>query len=45
MGAAFACQHVVVVDAAVDPETIIDVALDAAAEFDRQIRGKWTGLL
>jgi hypothetical protein len=27
------------------PEALIDVALDAAAQFDLQIRGKWTGRL
>jgi hypothetical protein len=27
------------------PETLIDVALDAAARFDVQIRGKWVGKL
>ena len=28
-----------------DPETLMDVALGAAAQFDMQIRGKWTGKL
>jgi hypothetical protein len=29
----------------VRPESLIDVALDAAIRFDMQIRGKWTGRL
>jgi hypothetical protein len=42
LGAAWAYQRG---QPSATPETLIDVALDAAARFDVQIRGKWVGKL